>query len=242
MALDKMQGLWIGPSLSNMEKLSINSFLKNGHEYDLYTYGPVEGVPSGTVVKDANEIIPWSKAFLNRGGYSTFSDFFRWKLIRDRGSWWVDTDAVCLRPFDFDSEYVFFGGKGKPGSDDCVTSGLFKAPAGSKFTQWGWKVCETTDTMTMKWGECGPPLITEMVETCGLQDFIQPSKLVFPVFYTNAVKDFTDPQGYPKTYSEVIFEEAYSVHLFNEMWRLAGADKNGVYPSSIYQHLQERFA
>ena len=235
MALDKMQSLWVGPELSNMERLSINSFLKNGHEYDLYTYGRVLGIPDGVNVLDANEIIPELNIFYNRGGYSTFSDFFRWKLIRDRGGWWVDTDAVCLRPFDFDSEYVFFGGKGKPGADDCVTSGLFKAPANSQFTRFGWKVCETTDTMTMKWGECGPPLITEMVEVCGLQDHILPGKMVFPIFYTDAARVFTQSTG------KMNFGDAYSVHLFNEIWRLAGTDKNGFYPNSLYQQLQERF-
>jgi hypothetical protein len=240
-AFDLMQGLWIGGSLSNMERLSINSFLKNGHPYDLYTYGPVEGVPEGATVRDANEIIPWSEVFLNRGGYSTFSDFFRWKLIHDRGGWWVDTDAVCLRPFDFKADYVFFGGKGKPGSDDCVTSGLFKAPAGSKFARFGWGACLVMTVATMPWGQAGPPLFTEMVHEIGLQDYILPGKLVFPIFYTNAVHEFTERQRYPKTYSELVLGSAYSVHLFNEMWRLAGADKNGYYPGSIYQHLQERF-
>jgi hypothetical protein len=240
-AFDLMQGLWIGGALSNMERLSINSFLKNGHPYDLYTYGPVEGVPEGATVRDANEIIPWSEVFLNRGGYSTFSDFFRWKLIHDRGGWWVDTDAVCLRPFDFAAEYVFFGGKGKPGSDDCVTSGLFKAPAGSSFTDYGWCVCEDTDPQTMAWGECGPPLITEAVEFFDLQHRILPGKLVFPIFYTHAVREFTQRREYPKIHSAEVFGDAYSVHLFNEMWRLAGADKNGFYPGSIYQTLQERF-
>ncbi len=236
MALDKMQSLWVGPSLSNMERLSINSFLRNGHAYDLYTYGRVLGIPDGVNILDANEIIPEIDIFYNRGGYSTFSDFFRWKLIRDRGGWWVDTDAVCLRPFDFDADYVFFGGKGKPGSDDCVTSGLFKAIACGGFSEYGWRVCEATDTKTMAWGACGPPLITEAVEACSLQHRILPGKLVFPIFYTNAVHKFTHPR-----LSEFDFEDAYSVHLFNEIWRLEGADKNGYYPYSIYWQLQERF-
>ncbi len=234
MALDKMQSLWIGPSLSNMERLSINSFLKNGHAYDLYTYGRVLGIPDGVTVRDANEIIPELDVFYNRGGYSTFSDFFRWKLVLERGGWWVDTDAICLRPFDFTAEYVFFGGKGKPGSDDCVTSGLFKAPAGSEITQLGWDACRRMDIPTMPWGHAGPPLFTALVDSCGLQDSILPGKLVFPIFYTDAVRKFTEPGSFD-------FGDAYSVHLFNEIWRLAGADKNGYYPGSIYQTLQERF-
>ena len=33
-----IQSLWIGGSLSNLEILSIKSFLQNGHTYHLYTY------------------------------------------------------------------------------------------------------------------------------------------------------------------------------------------------------------
>ena len=33
-----VQGLWIGDKLSLMEQLSIQSFLKNQHDYYLYVY------------------------------------------------------------------------------------------------------------------------------------------------------------------------------------------------------------
>ena len=42
MTCDIIQGLWIGETLSTMEYLSIKSFLDNGHEYHLYTYGEVK--------------------------------------------------------------------------------------------------------------------------------------------------------------------------------------------------------
>ena len=74
--LDLIQSLWMGGPLSEMEKLSIRSFVKNGHPYHLYTYGDVESVPDGAIIVDANEILPSSMAFTLRGGYSSFSDFF----------------------------------------------------------------------------------------------------------------------------------------------------------------------
>ena len=52
-----IQGLWIGPELSVMEQLSIASFLRNGHEYHLYVYDELKHVPSGTILKDANQNI-----------------------------------------------------------------------------------------------------------------------------------------------------------------------------------------
>src|SRR5271166_6060478 len=131
-----IQTLWVNGALSVMERLSLNSFLKHGHEVHLYTYGPVGQVPKGVVLRDGNEVILEKDLFLVKGGYSTFSDFFRWKLIRERGGWWCDTDTICLKRFDFPGDYVFVGGLGAPGSNDCVSSGMFRAPAMSPITDW----------------------------------------------------------------------------------------------------------
>ena len=53
-----IQSLWVGDRLRTMERLCISSYLRNGHDFHLYTYNPVEGIPDGTVVKDANEVMP----------------------------------------------------------------------------------------------------------------------------------------------------------------------------------------
>jgi|ETNmetMinimDraft_26_1059896.scaffolds.fasta_scaffold323783_1 hypothetical protein len=42
-----IQGLWIGERLRLNERLSIKSFLDHGHEYHLYAYDSIEGVPDG---------------------------------------------------------------------------------------------------------------------------------------------------------------------------------------------------
>ena len=105
---DVIQSLWIGPRLSMMERLSIASFLQNGHSYILYAYGPVEGLPEDAELKDANEILP-SCVIFTYAEYATcsgFSNFFRYKLLLERGGWWVDTDMICLRPFEFDDLHV----------------------------------------------------------------------------------------------------------------------------------------
>lgn len=236
MSNDIVQGLWIGGDLSNMERLSIKSFLKNGHPYHLYTYGSVGNVPEGVVVKDANEIIPCEQLFLVRGGYSSFSDFFRWELVLEKGNWWADTDAVCLRPLVFDSEYVFIGGLGKPGTSDCITSGLFKALAHSPIMKWGKDRCQKMNPATMTWGEAGPPLFTEAVHHFGFQGSIVPGRLFFPIFYDKV------PDSLTSAGASIDFKDAYSVHLFNEMWRLAGRDKNGIYPeTSVFEQLKKEW-
>lgn len=231
-----VQSLWIGPRLSAMERLCINSFLKAGHEFHLYAYGWVEDVPVGTIVKDANDIIPANEIFSVRGGFSSFSDFFRWKLVLDKGGWWVDTDTVCLRPFVFGGDYTFVGGLGKPGSGDCVSSGMFSAPAGSPIMRWGWDQCQGINPATMSWGQAGPPLFTEAVHKFGLTGSILPGAMFFPVYYTEAPEAFTD------IYVPRIADDCYSIHLFNEMWRLKERDKDATYPSDcLYEQLKRRF-
>jgi len=215
----------------------MRSFLINEHPFHLYIYEDVGNVPDGVIVKDAKEILPEGMIFKVRGGYSSFSDFFRWKLVRDRGGWWTDTDTVCLKPFDFPSEYVFVGGLGAPGSNDCVSSGMFRAPAHSPVTEWAWGECQKMDPETMAWGEAGPPLITKAVHKFNLTNHIISGSLFFPVFYTEAPRAFISDIWWQ------IPEVPYSIHLFNEMWRLAGADKNAKYPeASLYEQLKRRFS
>src|SRR4051794_37495980 len=102
-----VQGLWVGGELSAMEQICIQSFLKNGHGFHLYTYGDVRGVPDGTVRLDGSTILPASKVFQYRNGsFAGFSNFFRYRLLLEKGGWWVDLDTVCLQPFDFEAPYV----------------------------------------------------------------------------------------------------------------------------------------
>src|SRR3954451_20135313 len=126
-----IQGLWIGAELSIMEQLSIASFLENGHEYHLYVYDAVKNVPARAVLKDANEILPASRIFQykHQASYAGFANFFRYKLLLERGGWWVDTDVICLTPFDFAEEHVFATEMCR--GEEVVTSGIIKAPVGS---------------------------------------------------------------------------------------------------------------
>ena len=42
-----INGFWYGERLTTMGKLSVASYLANGHAYKLWTYGKVDGVPDG---------------------------------------------------------------------------------------------------------------------------------------------------------------------------------------------------
>ena len=127
-----IQTMWVGKFLSDMELLCLNSFVKNGHEIHLYAYDEISNVPEGVVVKDGEEILSSEHIFqyADHKSYSAFSNYFRYKLLYDKGGYWVDTDVVCLKKFDFDSLYVFCSEEVLPlnAGNTHVGSCIIKAP------------------------------------------------------------------------------------------------------------------
>jgi mannosyltransferase OCH1-like enzyme len=231
-----IQGLWIGPELSVMEQLSIASFLQNGHEYHLFVYDEPKNIPPGTSVKDANEILPSSRIFQysEQRSYAGFANFFRYKLLLERGGWWADTDLICLKPFDFPEEYVFSSEMDR--GLEVITSGIIKAPPGSDVMAYAWDVCQSKNPAELKWGETGPRLMGEAVRKFSLEQYWKPHNFFCPLGYQEWQK-ILDP--------EVIMAEdkdVYAIHLWNEKWRAAGQDKNAQYaPDCLYEKLKRRY-
>ena len=130
-----------------MERLSLASFLANGHPYHLFVYDNVKHVPAGAIIEDANAVLPASMIFKYKDvdSYAGFSNYFRYKLLLERGGWWVDTDMVCLRPFDFvDDNYVFASEITDLGAE-VITSGVIKAPPGGPLIKFAWETCLSKD-------------------------------------------------------------------------------------------------
>jgi mannosyltransferase OCH1-like enzyme len=231
-----IQGLWIGPELSVMEQLSIASFLQNDHEYHLYVYDEVKNVPAGTVIKDANQILRAARIFQykHQASYAGFSNFFRYKLLLERGGWWIDTDVICLKRFDFTDDYVFSSELDQ--EREVISSGIIKAPAGSELMAYAWRVCEQKDPQQLMWGETGPRLMTEAVKRCSLEHYAKPPRFFSPLRYSDWHRVLEpDPRG-------LVDEESYAIHLWNEMWRAGGQDKNAAYNRGcLYEQLKSRY-
>ncbi len=238
MVMNKIiQGLWIGPELSVMEQLSVSSFLLNGHEYHLYVYDEPKNIPVGTVIKDANEILPSSRIFQYKHypSYAGFANFFRYKLLLDRGGWWADTDTICLKPFDFPEEHVFSSEIISKGLE-VVTSGILKAPVGSNVIAYAWGVCQAKNPEHLVWGETGPRLMAEAVRKYSLGKYTKPHYVFCPLGYSEWHK-VLEPDV-----ETVLDESTYAIHLWNEMWRAAGQDKNARYHENcLYGKLMRRY-
>jgi hypothetical protein len=233
--LPRIQTLWIGPRLSTMEQLALASFVHHGHEVELYTYAAVADVPSGVIVRDGNTILPESMIFLYREhqSYSGFSNYFRYKLLLERGGCWVDTDLIALAPLAFDDDHVFCSEEAR--GAQFVTTSFIKAPAGSPVMQRAWDLCATKDPTQIRWGETGPALLREVVESLGMHAAVRPPTVFCPIPYPRW-ESLLDPAA-PE-----LPADALAVHLWNEMWRRNGKEKDAGYdPRCLYEQLKERY-
>jgi hypothetical protein len=92
---------WFGKPFNAFHWACIRSFTTCDHDYRLYVYDAME-VPDGVTLMDAKEILPRKELFAIKNPVTgspdvgPFSDLFRYKLLLDRGGWYVDVDTICL--------------------------------------------------------------------------------------------------------------------------------------------------
>jgi len=221
-----------------MERLCISSFLQNGHPFHLYVYQDTEGIPPGTIVMNGEEILPASALFTYRehSTYAGFANFFRYKLLLEKGGWFVDLDTICLRPFQFAAEYVFSSERsaGQPGV--TVNLAAIKAPPGSPILQWAWDTCQSFDPQQLSWGQAGPLLLTRGVEEHKLTQYIQSPEVFCSLDHTKWNRVIERGMPWRPGF------EAFAVHLWNERWRRAGQDKDAQYdPGCFYERLKRQY-
>jgi hypothetical protein len=236
MSQDIFQSLWIGNRLSSMEVLSIESFLRFGYEYQLYCYDEIANVPRGAKVCDAREILPATEIFYHQGSFANgspacFSDMWRYKLLLERGGWWVDTDVVCVRPFQFAGEHVI--GHQRDGGQRCLNNAVIRAPARSPLAKYCYEACQSIDRETIQWGATGPKLVQAAVLALGMGDCIEPPEAFYEIDYSDIGRLFSDCQ---------LPEETYGVHLWQAIWKDYGIDLEGPFPTDcLYERMRREF-
>ena len=224
---NNVNALWIGSSLSNVELLSIYSFIKNGHTFTLWAYDKIETpLPEGLIVKDASEIIPRENVFCykytnqfghGKGSYAGFSDIFRYKLLYEYGGWWVDMDVTCLKQFDFDDPYVF-----RTHHDFPMVGNIMKCPKGSELM----KRCydEASSKINENNSDWHLPIqiLNDNIEKLGLSKYIRTfsNHDSWNVIRKMLVKNISIPENW------------VAIHWVNEEWRRNKVNKNIFYRSS----------
>ncbi|WP_286851116.1 MULTISPECIES: hypothetical protein [Sphingobacterium] len=234
-----IQGLWIGNNLSNNELLCLNSYVKEGHTFHLYAYEDIPNIPEGISLLDANQIIQRKYIFHdNAGSIASFADWFRIKLLYEKGNWWVDMDTICLKKFDFSDKYCISSERDYSLNFNVLNNGFLKFPKGDIFLEKLLVKIEKKikESDVVIWGELGVYLFREIFEQENeLKKYVVDPEVFCPIDY------FDISSLICKTEVE-IGQETYAIHLWNEIWRRGYLSKDGIYhPESLYEKLKEKY-
>ncbi len=205
-----VNGFWYGSELGELEKLCINSWIKNGYEFHLWLYDGVE-VPKGVVVENANHIVSFDEYFTYNEGHSkgtpvAFSNLFRAQLLYQRGGLYVDLDVLCLKPYDFNKRFVFSEQIDTGLDGDVATCILYSESVGEElFTDWtDWITAKKNKTISH--GDLGPILFTKLITLYNLKEYVLPKEYFCPIGWQSH-KDIFDYKG-----------DSYGIHLFGSLW------------------------
>jgi len=188
-------------------------------------------VPDGVTLKNASEVYPKEEVFFydtdeDEGSVAVFSDLFRYKLLYEKGGWWVDTDVIYTGHPVPESESFF-----AKQSNGKVNNAVIKFPEGSKIPK---KCIEYIklmgrDEAASSWGKSGPELLTEVIKEENRMGEARPKSSAYPV---------SEAQAFlmSKRQEEVERETSSSpfVHLWNAELRRMGIEKDIPPPKGSY--------
>jgi hypothetical protein len=235
----KFQSFWSGGALTPYEKFCLKSFIDCGHAFDLYTFDVGIDVPSGVRICDASELLGREELFVYEDGFgkgspSAFSNLFRYKLLTEKGGWWVDTDVVCLCR-DIPAFDEFFAHQ----EAHSIAAGiLFFAPRHPLMA----RCLEEAKRLgrSVRWGETGPFLLTRVVKEFGCEHRARASSICYPVHYSLAL-DVMRPSKTGDLRERTA--SALFVHLWNAMFEHGGVQKTNLPPKgSILRQWIEQHA
>ncbi len=149
---------------------------------------------------------------------SLFSNAFRYKLLEEKGGWWVDLDVVCQTDALPEDPYAFGfeDGHGKIGT------AVIKAPPGDPLM----RLCRERSLdvgAEARWGQSGPNLFTDSVNALGLTHHAQPVSAFYPYSWTEALAAL-DPGQTGRLLS--LCDKSKFVHLWAEVFRRRRIDKH----------------
>jgi hypothetical protein len=224
---------WHGP-LNPFAWACLASFPRAGAELTLYSYDPAIDVPPGVRLADARAIcsdptLVHRMTVNGKPSIATFSDLFRYRMIRDTGACWVDADLICLaNPAFADDPYVFCR-QADFVSTLLVNNAVLRLPADEPALVELIATGEAAVGRDQSWGALGPFLLTPVLEK---HRAFEP-KVCYPVepelFWTLFL---------PGRRSEVQgkLEGATLLHLWSEAIRWTGYDLSVCPPEGSCLH------
>jgi hypothetical protein len=232
---------WHGGPLNPFAWACLASFPAEGACLGLYSYDPLVEVPPGVRLADARTICPDEtliSRYLANGkpSIATFADMFRYRMIRETGQCWVDTDLVCLKAPAFAKDLAIFCRQADAVSTLLVNNAVLRLPRSDAALAELVAVAEAASGVDGRWGALGPFLLTPVLEKHGLYGKALDPHVCYPIepeqFWKPFLPSFRDEV-------ERTVEGATLLHLWSEAIRWSGYDFATSPPEGSY--LWERF-
>ena len=214
------------------------SFAHVGADLRLYSYDDKIDAPRGVVVADARQICP-DESLLSRyltagkPSLAKFADMFRYRLIRETGCCWVDTDIICLQKPDFSRDAIVFGRQSNPYGEVLINNAVLKLPSAHPLLNELNHKAEDAVDVDQKWGAIGPFLLTELAVRHG----VEPEARDFSAFYPIEPDDFWKMllPAYRDSVAAAT-KPATFLHLWGEMFGRSAYDKAACPPVGSFLH------
>jgi hypothetical protein len=229
---------WHGGPLNPLAYACLASFPRAEAPIRLYSYDLGVEVPPGVRLADARSVSPdesLARRFTVAGkpSMATFADFFRYRMIRETGCCWVDTDLICLKEPEFADEPVIFCRQADAVSTLLVNNAVLRLPPSEPALAELIATAESAIGVDQKWGALGPFLLTPVLEKHGLYAKALDPHVCYPVEPEQFWKLFL-PEW--RDWVEETVAGATMVHLWSEAIRWTGYDFAVRPPPGSYLH------
>lgn len=229
------QSFWYGDPLGPRERVCLASFVQRGHPFHLYCYEPLS-VPDGVELKDASEICSEDEVVhydAETSAVAAFADLFRYKLLYEKGGWWVDMDVIYTG-HALPQEAPFFGRM----DAREIANGILYVEPGSVIM----RRCLEQATQVghgASWASAGPKLLTDVLQAAGRAHEAAPQSYAYPMYWKEALDVYRPSR---KRFVEERIERANApfLHLWNSKLVEAGVQDTIAPPEGSYlSHVAE---
>jgi hypothetical protein len=218
---------WHGP-LNAITYSCLASFAHVGAGLCVYSYDDKIDVPRGVDLADARQICP-DESLLSRyiaGGkpsLAKFADMFRYKVIREAGCCWVDTDVICLRKPDIPRDSIVFGRQSGASGQALINNAVLNLPPGHPILTELIHDAEDVVDIDQPWGAIGPFLLTKLAARHGIDHYAREFFHFYPIepdhFWKPLLPVYCDSVA-------VAAKGATFLHLWSEMIGRSAYDKS----------------
>jgi hypothetical protein len=228
---------WYG-RLNPFAYACLASFPRAGVSLRLFTYDQSVELPPGVVRADARTICrdeSLISRFIANGkpSIATFADMFRYRMMRQTGCCWIDTDMLCLKKPAFERDGFVFCRQADAVGTSLVNNAVLRLPPSHPALAELERTAEAAIDVDQKWGAIGPFLLTPVLAKYNLTEHALDSRVCYPIEPEQFWKLFLP--SYREWVADAIRCASF-VHLWSEAIVWSGYDFWACPPPGSYLH------